>query len=81
MLNETDLKIEKMKMLKRIGQAITEFIEKTSCDNVSVCATCCDSVVMTLDGKMHEGANINFTCECYNSKCDEAWVFDGNGNY
>ena len=70
MLNETDLKIEKMKMLKRIGQAITEFIEKTSYDNVSVCATCCDSAVMTSDGKMHEEPHIDFTLDIYNQEED-----------
>lgn len=68
MLNETDLKIEKMAMLKKIGMAINEFVKKTGYDNVSVGATCCNGEFMTNDGKMHEGHHVDFTCDCYSSE-------------
>ena len=70
MINETDLKIEKMKMLKRIGEAVKDFVNKTGYDNVSIGATCCDGEFMTHDGKMHEGLHIDFTCDYCNSEFD-----------
>lgn len=70
MINETDLKIEKMKMLKRIGEAVKDFVNKTGYDNVSIGATCCDGEFMTHDGKMHEGLHIDFTCDIYNPEED-----------
>ena len=69
-MNETDLKIEKMKMLKRIGEAVKDFVDKTGYDNVSIGATCCDGEFMTDDGKMHEGLHIEFTCDYYNPEED-----------
>lgn len=69
-MNETDLKIEKMKMLKRIGEAVRDFVGKTGYDNVSIGATCCDGEFMTDDGKMHEGLHIEFTCDYYNPEED-----------
>lgn len=71
MINETDLKIEKMSMLKRIGEAVKDFVNKTGYDNVSIGATCCDGEFMTDDGKMHEGLHIEFTCDYYNPEWDE----------
>ena len=71
MINETDLKIEKMKMLKRIGEAVRDFINKTGYDNVSIGATCCNGEFMTHDGKMHEGLHIDFTCDYCNPEWDE----------
>lgn len=70
MINETDLKIEKMKMLKRIGEAVKDFVNKTGYDNVSIGATCCDGEFMTNDGKMHEGIHIDFTFDIYNPEED-----------
>lgn len=69
-MNETDLKIEKMKMLKRIGEAVRDFVGRTGYDNVSIGATCCDGEFMTDDGKMHEGLHIEFTCDYYNPEED-----------
>lgn len=71
MINETDLKIEKMKMLKRIGEAVKDFVNKTGYDNVSIGATCCNGEFMTHDGKMHEGLHIDFTCDYCNLEWDE----------
>nr|DAX76155.1 MAG TPA: zinc-ribbon domain protein [Caudoviricetes sp.] len=71
MLNDTDFKIEKMKMLKRIGEAVKDFVNKTGYDNVSIGATCCDGEFMTHDGKMHEGLHIDFTCDYCNPEWDE----------
>ena len=70
MISETDLKIEKMSMLKRIGEAVKDFVNKTGYDNVSIGATCCDGEFMTDDGKMHEGIHIDFTGDIYNSEED-----------
>ena len=69
-MNETDLKIEKMKMLKRIGEAVRDFVGRTGYDNVSIGATCCDGEFMTDDGKMHEGLHVEFTCDYYNPEED-----------
>jgi hypothetical protein len=71
MISETDLKIEKMSMLRRIGEAVKDFVNKTGYDNVSIGATCCDGEFMTDDGKMHEGLHIEFTCDYYNPEWDE----------
>jgi hypothetical protein len=71
MINETDLKIEKMSMLKRIGEVVKDFVNKTGYDNVSIGATCCDGEFMADDGKMHEGLHIEFTCDYYNPEWDE----------
>lgn len=71
MINETDLKIEKMSMLKRIGEVVKDFVNKTGYDNVSIGVTCCDGEFMTDDGKMHEGLHIEFTCDYYNPEWDE----------
>ena len=71
MINETDLKIEKMKMLKRIGEAVRDFVNRTGYDNVSIGATCCNGEFMTHDGKMHEGLHIDFTCDYCNPEWDE----------
>lgn len=70
MLSETDLKIEKMSMLRRIGEAVKDFVNKTGYDNVSIGTTCCDGEFMTDDGKMHEGLHIEFTCDYYNPEWD-----------
>jgi len=70
MISETDLKIEKMSMLRRIGEAVKDFVNKTGYDNVSIGATCCDGEFMTDDGKMHEGLHIEFTCDYYNPEWD-----------
>lgn len=71
MLNETDLKIEKMSMLRRIGEAVKDFVNKTGYDNVSIGATCCNGEFMTDNGKMHEGLHIEFTCDYYKPEWDE----------
>lgn len=71
MINETDLKIEKMKMLKRIGEAVKDFVNRTGYDNVSIGATCCDGEFMTDDGKMHDGLHVEFTCDYYNPEWGE----------
>lgn len=70
MINETDLKIEKMKMLKRFGEAVKDFVNKTGYENVNIGATCCNGEFMTNDGKMHEGLHIDFTCDIYNPEED-----------
>lgn len=70
MISETDLKIEKMSMLKRIGEAVKDFVNKTGYDNVSVGATCCNGEFMTNDGKMHEGLHIDFMFDIYNPEED-----------
>lgn len=71
MLNDTDFKIEQMKMLKTIGDAVREFAISTGFDNVSVSSQCCNEPVMTSDGKMHEGLNISFTCDIYDPDLDD----------
>ena len=71
MINETDLKIEKMKMFKRIGEAVRDFVGRTGYDNVSIGATCCNGEFMTHDGIMHEGLHVEFTCDYYNSEEDD----------
>lgn len=70
MISETDLKIEKMSMLRRIGEAVKDFVNKTGYDNVSIGATCCNGEFMTDNGKMHEGLRIEFTCDYYNPEWD-----------
>ena len=70
MLNETDIEIEKMRMLRVIGKAIGDFARSTGINNVSVEARCCDEAVMTSDGKMHSGLNVSFTCDIYNPDWD-----------
>lgn len=70
MISETDLKIEKMSMLKRIGEAVKDFVNKTGYDNVSIGATCCDGEFMTNDGKMREGLHVEFACDYRNSEED-----------
>ena len=71
MLNDTDFKIEQMKMLKTIGNAVRKFALSTGIDNVSVSSQCCNEPVMTSDGKMHGGLNVSFTCEIYNNELDD----------
>lgn len=71
MISETDLKIEKMSMLKRIGEAVKDFVNKTGYDNVSIGATCYNGEFMTNDGKMREGLHIDFTCDYCNPEWDE----------
>ena len=58
-------------MLKRIGEAVRDFVGRTGYDNVSIGATCCDGEFMTDDGKMHEGLRVEFTCDYYNSEEDD----------
>ena len=57
-------------MLKRIGEAVKDFVNKTGYDNVSIGATCCNGEFMTNDVKMHVGINIDFTCDIYNTEED-----------
>ena len=57
-------------MLKRIGEAVKDFVDKTGYDNVSIGTTCCNGEFMTSDGKMHEGLHIDFTCDIYNPEED-----------
>lgn len=71
MLNDTDFKIEQMKMLKTIGDAVREFALSTGVDNVSVSSQCCNEPIMTSDGKIHEGLNVSFTCEIYNNELND----------
>lgn len=71
MLNDTDFKIEQMKMLKAIGEAVRDFALSTGVDNVSVSSQCCNEPIMTSDGKIHEGLNVSFTCEIYNNELDD----------
>lgn len=71
MLNDTDFKIEQMKMLKTIGDAVREFAISTGVDNVSVSSQCCNEPVMTSDGKMHDGLNVIFTCDIYSPDNDD----------
>ena len=65
MLNETDLKIERMQLLKAIGEAISAFSKRTGIEDVYVGATCTSCATMTSDGKMHDGLNVSFTCDVY----------------
>lgn len=71
MLNDTDFKIEQMKMLKTIGDAVREFALSTGFDNISVGTQCSNEPVMTSDGKMHEGLNVSFTCDIYTPEWDD----------
>lgn len=71
MLNDTDFKIEQIKMLKTIGDAVREFALSTGVDNVSVGTQCSNEPVMTSDGKMHEGLNVSFTCDIYTPEWDD----------
>lgn len=57
-------------MLKRIGEAVKDFVDKTGYNNVSVGAMCCNGEFMTNDGKMHEGLHINFMFDIYNPEED-----------
>ena len=57
-------------MLKRIGEAVRDFVNRTGYDNVSIGATCCNGEFMTHDGKMHEGLHIDFTFDIYNPEED-----------
>lgn len=71
MLNDTDFKIEQMKMLKTIGDAVRRFAISTGVDNISVDTQCCNVPVMTSDGKMHDGLNVSFTCDIYDPELDD----------
>ena len=71
MLNDTDFKIEQMKMLKTIGGAVRRFALSTGIDNISIDTQCCNAPVMTSDGKMHDGLNVSFTCDIYSPDNDD----------
>lgn len=70
MLNETDFKIEKMKMLKIIGDAIHAFSDATGATHIEINSRCTHDSVMTIDKKMHDGLNIVFSCDIYNPEWD-----------
>lgn len=72
MMNEMDVKIEKMKMLKAVGDAVKAFAANTGIDHINVEATCGNDAVMTPDGRIHDGRSIVFRCDVYNDD-EEDW--------